>query len=62
MESIRVKWGQGGSKVMQVGLSGRLGDEGFIWNRFGTFWLEAGRCGERWDKDGRVLVIVDAVI
>jgi hypothetical protein len=27
---------------MQVWLSGRLGDEGFIWNRFGTFWLEEG--------------------
>ena len=61
MESIRVKWGQGGSKVVQVGLSGRLGDEGFIWNGFGTFWLEAGRGGERWDNDGRGWVRVDAV-
>ena len=59
MESIRVKWGQGGSKVMQVGLSGRLCE--FIWNRFGTFWLEAGRGGERWDNDGRGWVRVDAV-
>ena len=49
MESIRVKWGQGGSKVVQVGLSGRLGDEGLIWKRFGKFWLEVGRGGESWE-------------
>ena len=53
MESIRVKWGQGGSKVMQVGLSGRLGDEGFIWKRFGKFWLEEGKGNERWEDEGR---------
>ena len=27
--------GQGGSKVVQSGFSGRLGDEGLIWKRFG---------------------------
>ena len=24
--------------MVQVGLSGRLGDEGLIWERFGKFW------------------------
>ena len=50
MESSRVKWGQGGSKVVKVGFSGRLGDEGLIWKRFGKFWLEVGKVGEREDE------------
>ena len=53
MESIRVKWGQWGSKVVQVGFCGRLGDEGGIWERFGNFWLEMGRGGERWENEGK---------
>jgi hypothetical protein len=49
VESIRVNWGQEGSKVMQVGLSGRLGDEGLIWKIIGKFWFEVGRDGKRWE-------------
>ena len=38
---------------MQVGFSGRLGDEGLIWKSFGKFWLEVGRGGGRWEDEGR---------
>jgi hypothetical protein len=53
VESCRVKWGQEGSKVVQVGLSGRLSDYRLIWKRFGNFWLQVGRGGERWKDEGR---------
>jgi hypothetical protein len=47
MESRRAKWGQLGSKMVQVGFSGKLGDRVLIWKRFGKFWLEVGRGGKR---------------
>ena len=51
-----VKWVrgiEGCSNVVQSGFSGRLGDEGLIWKRFGKFWSEVGRGGERWEVEGR---------
>ena len=39
--------------MVQSGFSGRLGDEGVIWKRFGKFWLEAGRGGERSEDEER---------
>ena len=40
------------AKDGQVGLSGWLGDEGFILKRFGKLWLEAGRSGQRSEEEG----------
>ena len=53
MESSRVKWDQGGSKVVQVGFSGRLCDEELFWKRYGKFRLEVGRGDERWENEER---------
>jgi hypothetical protein len=42
---LEVKWGQEGSKVVQVGFSGRLGDDRLIWKRFVNLLVGSG---ERW--------------